>query len=64
MNCNCENIDFLSYRVSKRTDRRFSSIAQHNIDPDFVPKTVLQFSVKKNKLSESENENGCKAIGN
>jgi hypothetical protein len=48
--------------VSKRTDRRFSGVAQHNIDPD-LPKTVLQLLIKK-RLSESENENGSNAIGN
>jgi hypothetical protein len=48
--------------VSKRTDRRFSWVAQHNIDPD-LPKTVLQLSIKT-RLSESENLNGSDAIGN
>jgi hypothetical protein len=41
--------------VSKRTDRRYSSITLHNTDPNFVPKTVLQLS---------ESENGSNAIGN
>jgi hypothetical protein len=38
-------------------------VAKHNIDPDFVSKTVQQLSVKE-KLSESENENGSNAIRN
>jgi hypothetical protein len=38
-------------------------VTWHNINPDFVAKNVLQLSVKE-KLPESENENGSNAIGN